>query len=150
MVSQGGHGLFRSRSTVRVGRWPHRGIADRRRIKREQRVFAQAHVIQRGQFHEEVVGMLAIDDGTAESGLALLKQQRIEALGRRGRLQAEHCADRQLTGAYLSLRHGHEPVGGKEFVSAARSALLDTIQEDCAVEHEHPVALRPHDHLTGS
>jgi len=50
----------------------------------------------------------------------LLEEQGVATAGHGRRLKAEHCANRQLAGAERTLRHGHEPICRKEFVSAPR------------------------------
>ena len=42
--------------------------------------------------------------------------------------------------------HGHDPVGGKEFVIAAWAALLDVIEKSFPVKHEIPLAFHGHEH----
>ena len=70
------------------------------------------------------MGMLAIIDRLAESRLALLEKQRDRSAGHGCRLQAEHGSECELASPDLALRHGHEPVGGKNLVITARPGLL--------------------------
>src|SRR5438874_2585020 len=121
---------------MRVSAWSHGRIADRRGIKRKQAVFSQAQVVQSGQLHDEVVGVLPVIDRLAERRLSLLEKQRIEALRYGCRFQAEHGSERKLAAPDLALRHGHKPVGGKHFVITAWAALPRGVQECIAVKHE--------------
>src|SRR6185312_9277913 len=109
---------------MRIRAWPHGRIANRSGVKRKQRVVPQREVVERGQFHEEIVRVLAVINRLAESRFTLLEQKWIETLGHGCRFQAEHSAECKLAVANLALRHGHEPVGGKNLVVAARAALL--------------------------
>src|SRR6266571_2283830 len=108
---------------MRVSAWTHGRISHRRGIKRKETVFSQPQVVQRGHLHDEVVRMLPVIDRLAESRLSLLEKQRIEALRYGCRLQAEHGSERKLAAPDLALRHGHKPVGRKNFVVATWAAL---------------------------
>src|SRR6476661_3006128 len=107
--------------------WPHGWIADRRSIKREQRIFSESQIVERGQFHDEVMRMLAVIDRLAERRFTLLEQKRVEALRHGCRLQTEHGPKCEFAPANLSLCHGHEPVGGKNFVITPWAALLQRV-----------------------
>src|SRR5439155_16557357 len=61
--------IFRRGWPVRIGEWAHGRVAHRRSVKRQQRICAQFVVVERSQFHEEIVGMLPIDDRASEGGL---------------------------------------------------------------------------------
>src|ERR1700722_17612018 len=108
MMAERRHRIFRSGSAMRVRAWTHRRIADRRSIKRKQAVLSQPQIVERAQFHDEVMWMLAVVDWLAKRGFSLLKKQWIESLGHRGWFQADHGAQSQLTTADLALRHGHK------------------------------------------
>ena len=71
-------------------------------------MLANLVVIEGGKFHEEIVGMLAIHNGTPERGFALLEEFRITFLRNRAWFEAQHGSERQSTAAKLALRHGHE------------------------------------------
>ena len=53
---------------------PIAGSPMERRRTEKQRAVSQLVVIQGGQLHEEIVGMLAIHDGVAECGFSLLEK----------------------------------------------------------------------------
>src|SRR5215472_3723361 len=129
-----------------VGRWTHGRIADRSRVKREQGMIAQLPVVDRCYLHEEVMRVLAINDGSAERRFTLLKQLRVETVAYGCRLQAEHGPQCQLSRPKRALDHGHKPVCGEDLVLAARACLSRRVEEDFIVEHEHPVAPGEHDH----
>ena len=128
----------------------HRRIAHGSGIKRQQRAIRQLVVVQRGEFHEEIVGVLAVHDGTAEGGFALLEKFRVAAVRNRGRLETEHGPEGQSAIAEFSLCHRHPPVGGEKFIEASRPALLNVNQEGFAMEHQSPIAFGGHEHGDGS
>ena len=88
-------------------------VPNRSRIKANQSMIAEFHIIEHGEFHEEVVRVLAIYDGLAEGGLALLKEFRIIAAGDGGGLKRKHGPQRKLAEDELALGHAHCPIGGK-------------------------------------
>src|SRR5579864_3684315 len=95
-------------------------IADRRRVYGKQSALAEPEVVERGNLHEEIVGMLAVSDWYAVGRLALLEEERI-ALVTDGRgLETHHHARGEDSAAGFALGHGHEPVRGEELVPAAR------------------------------
>lgn len=125
------------------------GIADGGEVDGEQRVAAEGEIVERGDFHKEVVGVLAVGDGAAIGGFSLLKEQRVLAAGDGCGLKREHGAEGELAWAPGALRHGHEPACGEELVFAARAALLRVSDEGVGVKHEHPVAAHGHEHGSG-
>lgn len=56
---------------MRIGCWSDGWISDGREIKREQAALGELQIVERRQFHEKVMGMLAVGYGIAEGGLAL-------------------------------------------------------------------------------
>src|SRR5277367_7158508 len=118
MVSEGAHGIFKGRGAMWIGCWSDCGIAARSRVKRQQRLLAEFPVVERGQFHNEIMWVLAIDDWITVCGFSLLEEQRVAAVGDRRWLKTEHRAQCQIAGAKPALHHGHEPVGREEFVAA--------------------------------
>ena len=74
MMPECGNGIFGGGLPVGVGGGADGGVTDRRRIEGEQRVRRQAKVVEGGEFHDEVVRVLAVADGFAAGGLALLEE----------------------------------------------------------------------------
>lgn len=134
---------------MRVSDGAYGGVSGGRGIEGKQRVGAELPIVERGDLHEEIVRVLAVDDGAAVGGFSLLEEQRVFAAGDGGGLKAEHGAQSELAGAKRALRHGHEPVGGEELVASARAGLLRVNDEGVGVEHEHPVAAHGHEHAHG-
>ena len=87
-----------------------RRIAHRACIQAKDRVRTNLAVVQAGEFHEQVVRMLPVDNRLAIGRLTLLKQLWIKPSSNRRRFQAEHGAQRHFVGAKAALRHGHHPV----------------------------------------
>ena len=77
---------------MRIGGGTNGGIADRSSVETQESAFAETNVVKGGDLHEEVVRMLAIDDGLAECGFTLLEQFGVLAGGDRSRLEREHRA----------------------------------------------------------
>ena len=147
MMTKRSNGIFRRRRPVWESWRPEGGIADRRSIERKRGILRQLVIVERGQFHEEVMRMLSVNNWAAVSRLSLLEQLRVAAARDRRRLQAQHGSPGQSSFAERSLRHWHEPIRGKEFVRATRACLLKFIHENLAVKHQHPLALVMHDHF---
>jgi hypothetical protein len=74
MVAEGGDGIFGGGLAVGVGGGADGGVADGGSVKAEEGLLAEAEVVEGGELHEEVVRVLAVDDGLAEGGLALLEE----------------------------------------------------------------------------
>jgi len=75
MVAECSNRVFKSRSAVGIGGWTNCRVAHRSEIERQQSSLTQLKVIERRQFHEEVVRVLAIGDRHPVRRLALLEQQ---------------------------------------------------------------------------
>ena len=56
----------------------------------------EAEVVEGGELHDEVVGVLAVDDGFAVGGLALLEELGVVAAGDGGGFEGEHGAEGEL------------------------------------------------------
>ena len=74
MMAQRREWVFRCRCPMRKGNWAERWISDGCGIDRKHRLLAEPVVVERGNLHKEVVRVLAVDDGLAEGGFALLKE----------------------------------------------------------------------------
>jgi len=142
---------------MRVGCGADGWIANGCGVEAEEGRFAEVEVVEGGQLHEEVVRVLAIDDGFAECGLALLEEFGVIAAADGGGFEGEHGAKGELAvfpvWAEVVRGHGHDPVGGEQFVSAACWAggigggvLLCVGDEGDAVKHERPATKLAHQH----
>ena len=96
MVAESGDGVFGGGLAVRVGGGADGGVADRGGVEAEEGVFAEAEVVEGGDLHEEVVGVLAVDDGLAEGGFALLEELGVLAGADGGGFEREHGAQGEL------------------------------------------------------
>lgn len=150
VVAERGDGIFGCGNAVGIGGGSDGGIADGSGVEGKEAFLAEMEVVEGGEFHKEIVRMLAVNDGKTESGFALLKQQGIAAAGDGGGFEAEHGARGKGARAEFMLGHAHEPVGGKELIGAAGSGLLRIEDEDIGVKHEFPMTLRGHEHGDGS
>src|SRR6185312_12969927 len=99
MMSQCGQRIFRSTYAMFKSRGPHRRVANGRSIKREQPVLPDLVVIERGNLHEEIMGMLPVIDRLAECRFALLKELWIGAFCHAGGVKADHGPQRELAAA---------------------------------------------------
>ncbi len=118
MVAEGGDGIFGCGLAVRVSGGADGGVSYGRGVEAEKGALAEVDVVEGGDLHEEVVGVLAVDDGLAECGFSLLEELGVLAVGDGGGFEGEHGAQSELAGAELARGHGHEPVGGEELVAA--------------------------------
>ena len=73
VVTERGDGVFAGGEPMRVGCRADSRVADGGKIEADKRVFCNGHVVQRSKFHDEIVGVLAVDNWSAVGGLALLK-----------------------------------------------------------------------------
>ena len=146
MMAQRGQRVLARRRAVWKTRGTYGGIAHRRGVERKEGVLAQLQIIEHSQLHEEIMGMLAVDDGPSEGRFTHLQELGVTPPRHRRGLEAQHGAQRQCAGARLALRHGHEPVGRENLVAPARPALLNGAQETHAVEHQSPAPAGRHQH----
>ena len=151
VVAEGGDGVLGGGGAVGVGGGAEGGVADGGEVEAEEGCFGEAEVVQGGELHDEVVGVLAVDDGVASGGFALLKELGIEAVRDGGGLEREHGAEGEEAVTELVLGHGHDPVGGKDSVMAAIvcGLLLGVGEEGVAVEHEGPASIAAFAHEHG-
>jgi hypothetical protein len=146
MVTQSGHWIFHRGGAVGKGRRPDGRVANRRRVEGEKRVGCQFQIVERRDFHEEIVGMLSVCNWSAIRRLALLEKQRIAPLRDGGGFQAQHDPSGKYARAKFSLCHGHEPIRREEFVSPSRAGLLLIQNENVGMKHERPGAPHGHEH----
>src|SRR6516165_10468203 len=109
MMAQSSDRILRRRGAMRIGCRSDGGITDGGRVKRQPSLLAEFPVVESGQFHQELVRVLAIDDWIAIGRLALLKEQRILPLSNGCGFEAEHSTQGEIPGTKPALRHGHEP-----------------------------------------
>ena len=99
VVAEGGEWVFGCGEAMRVGGGADGGIADGGSVEAEERTLAEMDVVEDGDLHEEVVWVLAVDDGLAEGAFALLKEQWVLAIGDGCGFEGEHRAQGELTRA---------------------------------------------------
>src|SRR5580698_4735378 len=90
MMAEWGEWVFRSRGPVRKCDWAEGWVSYWSGIKRQDGLFTGLVVVERGEFHEEVVRVLAVDDGFAEGSLTLLEELGIIAARYGCRFKTEH------------------------------------------------------------
>ena len=91
-----------------------------------------------GELHEEIVGVLMIDEWRAVNRLANLEDFPVTVLAERGRIEAQHAGECQQTARGVPGRHAHPPVGRNELLSPARAPLSVELGEEDAILHELP------------
>src|SRR5258706_15418768 len=74
VMAERGDGIFGCRCAMGVSHGPQRGITDRRCVKSQGSFLLDAHVIERRQLHEEIMRVLAVDDGESMRCLAHLEE----------------------------------------------------------------------------
>ncbi len=110
MVTERGDGIFTGRLAMRIRSRPDGRVAHRCGVERQQRVVRNRKIVERGDLHEEIMRMLAVDDRRSIRSLALLEELRIVAITDGCRLKREHGAHGELAGTELPLGHRHDPV----------------------------------------
>src|SRR5580692_7805375 len=90
MVPERRYRIFECRSAVSVRGRANRGITHGSKIEREQALLSKLQIVERRHLHYEIMRMLAVGNGNAESSLAFLEKQRITFGRDCGRLQAQH------------------------------------------------------------
>jgi hypothetical protein len=133
---RGGH--LGRRGAMHERHRPERRLADGRTRERERRAAPERHAPDGGGLHQEIVGMLAVDDGDVVERLAGLEDLTVPvAAGGQG-LGAEHQVEGQRAAREGALRHAHPPVLRHHLVAASRSALMIDGQKQHAVLHQMP------------
>ncbi len=102
--------------------------------------FRERHAPDRGELHEQVVRVLAIDERLSVERLASLEQLAITLGANRRGVEAEHRRECQPPGGRRPAGHTHPPVRHDELVAAARAALMVVLGEQDAILHQHPFA----------
>lgn len=110
MMPDGRLGKFRCGSAMRKCHGPEGRIANRREICFEDGVVAGGVRVVKAERHYQVVWMLPILDGLAESSLARLEKKRILATADCRRLGAEHHIEKKAAPPNRVLSRAHENI----------------------------------------
>src|SRR5262245_13101037 len=86
------------------------GLANRTAVQLQSNRARERGVVLAGQFHEEIVGVLAVVDLFTPALLTARKEIGIPAPANRPRLGTHHPAKHQTAAAERSLGHAHDPV----------------------------------------
>ena len=121
-----------------VGGRAEGGFAARTAVEVDGGTFAEHDLVEGGEFHEEIVRVLAVDDGDAVGGFAGGEEQRVALAGNGGGFGAEHGAEGEGAGSGAVRRGEHDPVGGEDLVAAARAGLIGVHAEELAAGGERP------------
>ena len=81
------------------------GFAARAAVEVDRGTFAEHDLVEGGEFHEEIVRVLAVDDGDAVGGFAGGEEQRIALAGDGGGFGAQHGAEGERAGSGAVRRH---------------------------------------------
>src|SRR5258708_18107044 len=88
--------IVRCRGTVHEGYRTERRLARRSTGAGQPRLVGQRRTPDRSQLHEQIVGMLPVDERPAADRLAYLKNLAITSLANGGRVEAQHGNEGQL------------------------------------------------------
>src|SRR4051812_1137883 len=105
------------------GIWSEGGFAGITGVDKPTRTFPNGHGVTCAELHEQIVWMLAIDQGFAFISFAGLEKQRRTARRESEGLGAEHAAQLECARTRAPDCRGHEPVCGFNFGYASWSAL---------------------------
>ena len=121
-------------------RGAERGFAGQAGIDEQASILARRHVDPAGHLHEEVMGMLAIDQREAVGGLAGGEEVWITPLAHQ-RIGGQHRSQREVHARAdrpRGLDHRHRL--DERLVASARAALPGPAAPGIAMHHQHPVA----------
>ena len=114
---------------------PQRRFADRTAGDGEAARLADRNAPHGGELHEQIVGMLAIDQRTAVERFTRLKQFAVPALADGRGIEAEHRVQRQPAARHLAARcrdlagcvcrHPGDPLSRRPVDAAARARMGD-------------------------
>ena len=133
--------VFRRRRAVHERDRAERRLARGPARQRETGAVVHRDAPDRRQLHEEIVGMLPIDQRSAVERLAYLEDFAVAALADGRGVETQHRRQREVPLAGLPRRHAHPPVRHPELVTSARTALVVEHGVDDAVLHEGPAGL---------
>ena len=100
---------------------------------------AERAPVRRRQIHEQVVGVLPVDDRVAAERLAGLEQLRRAAVRDRGRFERVHHHQGDPPAGHVPLGHDHPEVRRLEGVVAGRASLVVVEEADRPHGHELPM-----------
>ena len=136
------------RRTVRVSGRAERGLSRHAGIDLPPPRSAERALVVDGQFHDEIVRLLAVVDGVAVTDLACREVVQRAAAGHRPRLGAQHRAHTDTTAAKPSTGHEHAPVeaarlaGAEAARSVAVARFVEALHDHRPVESNVPAAPR--------
>jgi hypothetical protein len=113
---------------------------------RQTGLVSERHTPDRCKLHEEIVRMLAVDEGAAVERLADLEQLGVAASAFCRSIETQHRLQGDARRSNPMRRLSHPPVGRLELGIASRSALVIEHTEQHAVLHEVPCR-RVHVHV---
>src|SRR5215213_2341214 len=116
MVAEWREGVALRRGAMHERDWPEGRLADGADVECEGEFGAYRLLKQRGELHEEIVWMLAVDERSTFVGLASLEQEWIAASAERRRFEAGHGVQMQQTSADATHRHRHFPVNDADLL----------------------------------
>ena len=126
---------------VHERRRTERRISGQSRIDKHAGGFRDLVGIGRGQFHEQIVRMLTIDQRRAAvGGFAASEQQRISVRAHQ-RVRRQHRTKAEGAGIDLPFGHRHHHAADEGLAVAARPALIVVDAVEHRVPHRHPLAV---------
>ena len=131
-------GIIARRTPVHERAGTKRGLTHRTAIDKQASTVGQVDVHPRGQFHEQIMRMLAIDQWLPARCFSGREQIGIAAAVH-CRLEAEHRFQLDLAPASFLFGRDHPHRGDIEFVIPARTGGFGILRRCSAVDHHHPV-----------
>src|SRR5262249_2803271 len=124
MMSDRGRGDVHARKAMHEGGRSERRLARQATVEKERPVAAR-DTVRAGQFHEEIVGVLSVDEWRAPvRGFPSLQQERITLLANGRGLDGEHGPQAEGSRTQRSLSHRHSHVVAVYLRVAAWPALV--------------------------
>src|SRR5688572_5436816 len=116
---------LRCRRTMRKGGGSQCRLSKRSAICKDLALVIESEFIASGQFHEQLVRMLAVHNRQAVCRFPGLEELRISFSSHGCRLQTQHRAKSDRAPADLLHHHRHGPVHRKKLVLSSGAALLN-------------------------
>src|SRR5207244_8488059 len=101
-----------------------RRFSKRTAVHEQLSLLSHFELIPAGYLHEEIMGMLAINDRQAVSRFSGLEKLRISPLGHGEWVHTQHRPEGNRIPSVLTHKHRHYPIYRIEFVAASRTTLL--------------------------
>src|SRR5882672_10426963 len=110
MMGQNCDGILRCRRAVGISCRTKGRFANRTAIDEELGLLINLEIVPSGDLHEQFVRMLAVHYWQTISRFSGLEKLGISSVGNGGRLETQHCSERDRIPTVLTQQHRHQPI----------------------------------------